>query len=392
MTFIDELPKPSDAALSRSRALTEVIQQKMDEHGAPLSFATFMELALYHPSYGYYNASTFDLGKQGDFTTAPEISPLFAECVANQCVQIFSALPTREILELGAGTGRFAADLLRALNERDCLPSKYYIYEISVHLRKKQHAFLQTHLPEFLDRIVWLETLPTAFIGIVIANEVLDALPVHCFRIEHGEIKERCVAWNNNQFVWQLTTPSSPPLTEHVLALQQSNPMADGYESEVSLGLPALMQALISALTKGVILLMDYGYGQQEYYRPERAAGTLTCFYQHHHHDNPLLWPGLQDITAHVNFTQVISLAASLGCTLLGYTTQAAFLLSLDFLVMAAKKEIELSEVERMQFHQALKLLTLPMEMGERVKVMALGKEVELSLKGFEFQDRSREL
>jgi SAM-dependent MidA family methyltransferase len=373
----------------RSKTLSQLIQQEIAERRQPLSFATFMERALYHPVYGYYNASSFDLGKRGDFTTAPELTPLFGKCIANQCEQLFSVLSEKNILELGAGTGRLACDLLMALKERDALPDHYYIYEISLSLRKRQQALLQKYLPELMDRIVWLDAIPSSLIGIVIANEVLDALPVHCFRIEDGKIKERCVNWDGEQFVWEITTPTNTLLEERVKTLL---PLPDHYESEINLQTPILIETMANALTQGVMLLLDYGYGQREYYRPERNKGTLTCFYQHHHHDNPLIRPGLQDITAHVDFTQVIEVADANGCALLGYTTQAAFLLALGLMVDAAQAELELSATEQIHFHHAIKLLTLPMEMGERVKVMALGKNMDIALKGFELQDRSRDL
>jgi SAM-dependent MidA family methyltransferase len=393
MTITNDLPKPSDADLIRSQALSESIRLVLAKSNRPLTFAEFMEFALYHPSYGYYNASTFDLGKQGDFTTAPEISPLFAKCLAKQCVQIFAALAEKNLLELGAGTGRLAMDLLLELKAQACLPLHYYIYEISVVLREKQKTFLQANLPTDLYKsIVWLDTLPTQFSGIILANEVLDAIPTHCFRIEREEVQERGVTWRDNQFAWQATAPTNIDLLKSVSALQKTYALPDGYESEINLNLVNYLSALANMLTKGVMLFIDYGYGQKEYYFPARSHGTLTCFYQHRHHDNPLWWPGLQDITTHVDFTRVIEIAHQAGCDLLGYTTQAAFLLALGLMTDAAQEELKLSAAEQVNFHHGIKLLTFPMEMGEIVKVMALGKAMTLPLLGFSLQDRSRDL
>ena len=392
MTTISDLPHPSATALKRSKALTEYIRQVMNNHSGLLSFDHFMAFALYHPEFGYYNAPEFTLGKNGDFTTAPEISPLFAKCLARQCAQILPLLPVKNVLEIGAGLGTLACGLLQALAQTDCLPEHYYIVETSLNLRAKQRAFLQTQLPDLFARVRWLDAIPAEFIGVIIANEVADALPVHCFQIENETVMERCVSFREEEFIWQNAAPLTPALAERVAVLQRAYELSDGYASEYSLRLDQFIRAAATALKTGVLLLLDYGYGQREYYRAERRQGTLACFYQHRLHHDPLLWPGLQDITAHVDFTRVIELADACGCELLGYTTQAAFLLACGLLVFAAQEELILSAAEQVNFHQQIKLLTLPMEMGERVKVMAVGKGVTESLLGFELQDRTREL
>jgi SAM-dependent MidA family methyltransferase len=200
------------------------------------------------------------------------------------------------------------------------------------------------------------------------------------------------VTWENKQFSWKLSNPTSSELQYKVEQLQKNYDFDDGYESEISLDLPTFIQTLTDALNKGVILVSDYGYGQQEYYRPERSMGTLTCFYQHTHHDNPLIQPGFQDITAHVDFTSVIEAAASHGCALAGYTTQAAFLLDCGLMNLVEEQEKNLSPADKVNMHHAVKVLTMPAEMGERIKVMALAKNIELQLRGFHLQDRRREL
>ncbi|HLB42724.1 MAG TPA: SAM-dependent methyltransferase [Gammaproteobacteria bacterium] len=350
-----------------------------------------MEEALYHPKWGYYNSKDFDIGKYGDFTTAPEISPLFAQCIAKQCRDIFEHLGTNHILELGAGTGRFAKDLLSYLDVLGCLPTAYYIYEKSSRLREKQKMFLQTY-PCFYSRIIWLDKLPKSFLGTIIANEVLDALPVHCFRINDRAIKERCVTWEKDAFIWQVRQSSSLELIDKVTLIRQIYSLHPGYESEINLNLHSFLQSITNMLEQGIILLIDYGYGRREYYHPERSHGTLTCFYQHRYHNNPLIFPGQQDITAHVDFTHVIEIAVENNCNLLGYATQASFLLDCGLLTLAKETEKHLSSIELINLHQAIKLLTLPTEMGERIKVMALGKKTTLALLGFQLQDRRQEL
>lgn len=390
MTF-HEPPLPNYEELKRSNLLTLKLKEEIEKKG-PISFATFMEMALYYPHLGYYNAESTTLGKEGDFTTAPEISPLFAQCFAKQCQQILNELGTGDMLELGAGTGRFAKDILTSLHKLGALPNHYYIYEISHGMRQKQQDFLRKTCPLFFARIIWLDTLPSAFTGIIIANEVLDALPVHCFQIENNEIKERCVTVENNQFTWCLRTPTKPQLTERVLELKKHYHLPEQYASEMNLHLPTFIKQLISTLTKGMVLFADYGYGQQEYYHPKRSKGTLTCFYQHKKYENPLWYPGLFDITAHVDFTSVIENAIDHGCELNGYTSQAAFLLSCGILELAKEDEKHLSPADEVALHQAIKLLTLPTEMGDVIKIMALSKQMNLSLLGFQFQDRRRDL
>ena len=372
----------------RSQALSDHIRQEMLKTNNVISFAAFMELALYHPEWGYYNADTFDLGQHGDFTTAPEISSLFAKCIARQIQQITQTLNTRTLLELGAGTGRFAGDVLTELNTLGCLPDQYYIYEISKGLRKNQQHCLQTTYPHLFSRIIWLDTLPENFTGTIVANEVLDALPVNCFRVEDNRVWERCVTWKDNQFSWQLCEPSSPQAVD----IQTLYSLPNGYEFEINLNLQPFLQSLSRSLTKGTILFSDYGYGQREYYHPERSQGTLCCFYQHKQHNNPLVLPGLQDITAHVDFTRLIDNAVDCGFSLAGYSSQTAFLLATGLIQLVALAEKNLSPADEFKLHHAVKLLTLPTEMGERIKFMALSKGVEIELIGFGMQDRRREL
>lgn len=390
MTIFSDLSLPNPPNSRRSKALGDIIREEITKKENVISFAEFMSLALYHPKLGYYNSKSFDIGNLGDFTTAAEISPLYAQCFANQISPIFDFLGEKNILEIGAGTGRFAHDILTTLAKTDHLPH-YYIYEISTALRAKQQTFLKTHCPQFLSHIHWLTHLPSDFKGIVIANEVLDALPVHCFKVEAGIVKEKYVSIKDDAFIWHTSTPS-PQLSAAATQLLAEYELNEGYESEVNLALVPFIHSLTEALSQGVLFFADYGYGGKEYYHPQRNKGTLTCFYQHRHHNDPLILPGLQDITAHVNFTQVIEEATKNGCTLAGFTTQAAFLLANRLLELANDVEKELSQVAAFKLHQAIKLLTLPTEMGERVKIMAISKGVNISMLGFKLQDRRREL
>lgn len=375
-----------------TNALIEIIKEKIITGRGRISFADFMALALYHPQHGYYFSENFALGKQGDFTTAPEISPLFAQCFARQCEQIFSALGVTTILEMGAGTGKFAGDLLLALENTDHPVSHYFIYEISTTLRKKQQEFLSKYCPLLLNRVTWLDQLPTNFKGVVIANEVLDALPVHLFLNTEDGVKERCVAVKNNELAWEICDPISPRLAEKATHIIETYHLPTPYASEINLNAEEFIKNMTHSLAEGVILFADYGYGQAEYYHHERTQGSLTCFYQHQRSENPLEQVGEQDITAHVDFTQVIDLAYDQGCSLLGYTTQTSFLLACGLLELAANIETNLTPSAAFQLHQAIKVLTLPTEMGERVKIMALGKGIDIRLRGFTLQDRRRDL
>jgi len=377
-------------AEKKSAELTQLIQQEIQSSGGFISFARFMELTLYAPDLGYYTGNTTKFGRQGDFVTAPEISPLFAKCLARQCSEIFSTLNPFSMMELGAGTGIFAKDLLQELEKLNALPDRYFIVEPSSDLRERQKKLLQATCPFYFSRIEWRETLPKEKIsGIIFANEVLDALPVHCFRMGEKNIEERSVELENNKFNWRLTKPTAD-LEKSVTTLQQEIEFPEGYESEINLALDPWIKNLSNCLQSGVILLFDYGYGRREFYHPDRTQGTLMCYYQHQRHTNPFLHVGLQDITAHVDFTAVIESAVSANLTLGGYTTQAAFLFAAGLLELAQSET--LSDVEQFKQNQAIKTLTLPSQMGEAIKVIALTKNYDNPLKGFSLQTRIRDL
>lgn len=372
-------------------ALTQLIRKEILVSGGWISFARFMELALYAPGLGYYAAGQAKFGVAGDFVTAPEISPFFARTVALQFKQILEHTPGGNILEFGAGSGVFAKEVLLALEKLGCLPDSYFILEVSADLRDRQALLLQAECPHLMSRVQWLDSLPEApFDGVIFANEVMDALPVHRFQIEQGMPNVLGVVWRENTFAWELREPSGE-LKEVLLSLHHRFHFEEGYQSEISLMLPAWVQTAGSLLGKGAIILFDYGYGRSEYYHPDRSMGTLMCYSRHQKHSDPLAYVGLQDITAHVDFTSVIEAADAVGCYLAGFTTQAGFLTACGLLSMA-EQATYVSERERVSAAQAIKKLLLPSEMGVLVKVMGLTKGLDLPLLGFSWQDRSSEL
>ena len=378
-----ELPPPAPDALAHSARLRERMRAEIQAHGGAISFERYMDLALYAPGLGYYSAGARKFGAAGDFVTAPELSPLFARCIAVQCAEVLKVLEGGDILELGAGSGVMATDLLAELETLGTLPEHYWILEVSAELRERQRLTLTERAPALLQRVHWLERLPAAFSGVILGNEVLDALPVTRFRRAARGFEEYCVADWDGELVWQLR-PASADLQSALAALEAdlSQPLAAGYSSEICLRLPALIVSLADALTRGALLFTDYGYTRAAYYHRERHMGTLMCHYRQRVHDDPFLYPGLQDITAHVDFTAMTHAATQAGLTLAGYTTQAHFLLALGI----AERGVDLYTA------RAVKLLTLPEEMGERFKAIGFVKGLDSALRGFSLRDLSHSL
>ena len=394
------LPTPSPTAQAVSQQLACLIQQKIKDNNGWIDFATFMQMALYTPGLGYYAGGTSKFGQGGDFVTAPEISPLFAQTLARQYAQLQAALVLASgagalkpnILELGAGTGKLAADLLLELQQLNSVPSQYFILEVSNHLRQIQHETLQKKLPEELfKRVVWLETMPRSFVGLMLANEVLDAIATHILHKTQTGWCERGVSFEED-FIWQDATLSMPNLAEIL-----PNDLPIGYLTEVCPSALGLVNSLADALETGVVLLIDYGFGAAEYYHPQRNQGTLMCHYQHFAHDNPLINVGLQDITAHVNFSQIAQIAANLdmtckphGISLAGYANQAQFLINCGMLNIMQRYSV--NDVEYMKLAAAAQKLLSPAEMGELFKVIAFSKNVDVPLIGFNDGDKSHTL
>jgi SAM-dependent MidA family methyltransferase len=352
-----------------------------------LSFERFMDLALYAPGLGYYSAGARKLGAGGDFTTAPELSRLFGACLARQCAQVLGALGQGSILELGAGSGRLAAGILSRLEQLGRLPERYWILEISADLRDRQQRYLAQHVPHLQRRIVWLDRPPEApFDGLVLANEVLDALPVSRFRWHREHVEELGVVIEEGRFAWG-SRPASPALAEAARRLRQAGGDWDeGYVSEYCPRLIPFTQSVTRPLRNGAALWFDYGLPRPHYYLPERREGTLLCHFQHRAHADPFLYPGLQDITAWVDYTQLAEASRAAGCTLAGFSTQSYFLagagIDEEMQTMAAGDANQFARLA----NEARQLM-LPGEMGERFKAMAWLRGLEVPLAGFALQD-----
>lgn len=366
------------------------LQQRIHDHIAnlegKLSFADFMQLALYTPGLGYYMADNLKFGKQGDFITAPTLSPHFARSLANELAPLIKEHGLTTLIEFGAGDGSLCRDLLLALKNKQALPEHYLIVELSGGLKALQAETIQSESPELVDRVSWCQSLPEEPLdAIVIANEVLDAMPVHRFAIVEGELKEGVVLSDGEQFTEAFEPPSSR-LSDALAPLLPSLP--HNYHSEINLNVRPWLNSIRSCLNKGVVFLIDYGFNTQTYYHPSRHMGTVMCHKQHKAHPNPYVDVGEQDITAHVDFGWVAHHARSLDFSLLGYTSQGAFLLANGLL----EQLNDLDEKARFNANQVVKQLTLPQEMGELFKVLALGVKVDARLSGFSMVDLSHQL
>jgi SAM-dependent MidA family methyltransferase len=349
-----------------------------------------MQLALYTPGLGYYSAGARKFGAAGDFITAPEVAPVFSRCLATQCAELLGTLGTDEarILELGAGSGVMAAELLAELERQDRLPAEYLILDLSADLRERQRETLQQAVPQLLDRVRWLDELPDAsFVGMIIANEVLDALTVQRFAIRDGGVNALGVSVEFGQLVLA-EVRGGERLVDAVRQIERDAgvKLPDDYESEVCLGLAQWLGAIGASLERGVMLFVDYGLPRREYYSLERTRGTLLCHFRHRFHEDALTRVGLQDITAWVDFTAVAEAAQAAGFDVLGYTTQAHFLIGAGLGEFVANVE-GLDLVQRLNLSRQAMVLTLPGEMGERFKVIALGRGYDAPLRGFATRD-----
>ena len=357
--------------------------------GGWLSFERFMELALYAPGLGYYSAGSTKIGSSGDFVTAPEISDLFSRCVARQCAQVLS-VTGGEILELGAGTGRMAAVVLESLAAAGVVPDRYSILEVSADLAERQREHLRLLPQELRQRVVWLERLPERPIrGVMLANEVLDALPCQRFVVsskpDPASFLQLGVSLDGASFV-ESTTPPTGALGGACEALlsELPQPLPDGYTSEICLRLEPWIASVGECLERGVILLFDYGLPRSHYYHPQRTNGTLRCHFKHLAHDNPYINVGVQDITAWVDFTRVAEAAVDSHLDVAGFCTQAAFLLATGIESFAAEA---VGTVEQARRAGEARRLLMPGEMGEAFKVMALIRDYDVALDGFSLQD-----
>ncbi len=368
------LPRPDAESFRHSAKTAACIRQAIRAAGGSIGFAEYMQLALYAPGLGYYTSGNTKFGAAGDFVTAPEISPLFGRVLARQCAGVLAQVESPVVLELGAGSGALAVQVLTALERQQAVPERYLILEVSPDLRERQERCLRDAVPALAGKVEWLAQLPERFDGVVIANEVADALPVERFRIDAGEVLQCRVAADGDAFVW--TRERAPAfLEEAVRAIEASlgTRLADGYESEVSAGLPAWIADVAACLANGLVFLFDYGVSRREYYAPDRSGGWLRCHFRHRAHDDPLVYPGIQDITAWVDFTGVAEAAVAAGMDIAGFVPQAQFLLhgGLQEEFAAAAPA---STVEQAELSAQVGRLTLPGEMGERFKCIGLSR------------------
>ena len=377
-----ELPEPDSAAQAHSLQLISLIKERITEQGGAISFHDYMQLALHAPGLGYYSAGSRKLGKEGDFITAPETSPLFSRCLARAIQPLLETLPQRNVFEVGAGSGVMAAGVLDELAALNSAPQSYTILELSADLKQRQRETLKRHA----SLVNWQDSLPENFTGIVLANELLDAMPVHRVVWAQGKLQEYYVAWKDGRFVWQTGELSNPRLqTRFDEIISRLGELPDGYVTEINLAAEDWINTMATNLQQGMLLLIDYGFARHEFYHPQRVHGTLMCHYRHRAHDNPLILVGLQDITAHVDFTAIADSALAANMQVGGYTTQAHFLLGSGLTELLAESEGD--AVQQLEMANQVKRLTLPQEMGELFKVMALTRNFPVNMPGFMLRD-----
>ncbi len=384
MTRSTNLPALSTDERRHAERVRAALDAKLAAAGGWIPFSEFMRFALYEPGLGYYSAGARKFGADGDFITAPELTPLFAECVAEQIAEVFAKTGGREILEFGAGSGRMAVEVVRALVARGVEPERYDIVEVSADLKERQQELVSRSLGALAARVHWLERLPAQPVcGAVLANEVLDALPVERFRIAGGRIERLGVALAGNDLA---TVPRPAP--QALEAAVQALPIVDDevYESEICALLTGWIAAASQALAHGVLLVMDYGLPRAQYYHPDRRQGSLICHFRHRAHSDAFAYVGLQDLTAWVDFTAVAEAADAAGLDVLGFTTQAQFLMATG-LDRALGTLLRGADRDRQAIVNAANRLLLPGEMGEAFKVMALGRGIAEPLQGFSLRD-----
>lgn len=386
------LPAPDADSAAHSARVAEFLRQQITAAGGQISFAQYMHYVLYAPGLGYYSAGAAKFGAAGDFVTAPEVSPVFGRVLARQCADVMARLDSPSILEFGAGSGRLAVDVLRKLAELDALPERYAILEVSADLCERQQALLGREIPDLVDRVTWLDRLPDEHRGVILANEVLDALPVERFARRGDDIMQICVADDGGQLVFtEIEAPM--PLANAVLNIEEKlgERLADGYVSEVSLAAPSWIQDIARVLRQGSVFLFDYGLSQREYYAAERSDGWLRCHFRHHAHNDPLVLPGIQDLTAWVDFSAVATAAVDNGLDVAGYATQAHFLVG-GGLEYELANFSELTTDAQLKLSGQVKLLTLPGEMGENFKCLGLSRGAMEQPTAFAFADRTTTL
>lgn len=385
------MPEPDHDARAASDALTHLIRSQIQATGGWLPFSSYMRHALYTPGLGYYSGGATKFGTAGDFVTAPEICAQFGSCLAATVADVLT-MPeldnAGDILEVGAGTGKLAVQILRALAQREQLPARYFILELSAELQARQHAYIQQALPELVHKVVWLNALPSDFCGVILGNEVLDAMPCALLHYTDTGWLERGVIWQDG-FQWQ-----DKPIRDMALMMQAMVlPAAGDYLTEIQLEAQGFIKSLADCLTRGVVLMIDYGFAAGEYYHPQRHMGTLMCHYRHHSHSDPFWLPGLCDITTHVDFSAIWRAGADAGLALEGYLTQGAYLINAGLL--DELNQLQTGDLKRyLPAVAAAQKLINPAEMGDLFKVIAFSKQLDFPglLTGFQTGDDSPKL
>jgi len=386
---VAELPLPDPDARAHSERVVAHLRNAIARAGGFIPFARYMELALYAPGLGYYAAGATKLGAAGDFVTAPELTPLFGAALSAQIALILAATERREIVELGGGSGRLAAQLLNALAARDASPSRYAILEPSPDLRERQHATIGAEAAAHAARVEWLDALPATIDGALIANEVLDALPVHLIARRGEDWVEQGVMWDGSKdaFSW-CARPADPRLAAIAAA---RFPAGGDYLSEINPAAETLVEDIGRRIARGAALFIDYGFPATEFYHPQRDRGTLMCHYRHRVHEDPFAWPGLTDITAHVDFSAMAEAGVRAGLAVAGFAAQAPFLMGcgiLDALTKVGAPE----STAYLKAAAAVQKLLSPSEMGELFKVLALARSGDIAWPGFALADHRHRL
>ena len=382
-----DLPTPTADEAEQSQKLCEHIKQKIAEADGWIDFEQYMQLALYASGLGYYSGGLQKFGEQGDFITSPEVSPLFARTLARPVASLLKKITNGRIIEFGAGSGKLAADLLQALQVLNQLPDEYLIIELSAELQQRQRQTIEQQVPELSGRVRWLTRLPEKSLNaIVIANEVLDAMPVKRFLLEDHKVKLLGVEVCDNELMLSYKNADSE-FTDKVNQLEiNTHYTGSAYTSEVNLHIIPWIRSLSQCINQGAVYLIDYGYPRSEYYSQDRHMGTFMGYYRHRSMDAPLWYPGLQDLTAFVDFTEVAEAAIENDFDVDGFTSQGNFLINAGLADVVEKITTE-TEMQRLQIMQQMKTLSLPGEMGERFKVLGLSKGMDENIPGFELRD-----
>ena len=383
------LPRPENKYLTQTSRVSNFIEKRIKEAGGKISFRDFMQHALYEKDLGYYSSKEEVIGSKGDFITAPEQGKIFANSLANQCAVIIREITGAAVLEFGAGTGALVINILKKLKEMECLPEHYFIVDVSATLIDCQKKRLQKEVPELASIVSWVSSVPREFSGIIIANEVADAFPFERFVKTDNEVLQVCVLNGKEKFEYDLI-PAKKKLCDYIYALEEKldRKLTNGYLSEVSFEAQDWIKDIACKMKAGIFLMLDYGVSRKEYYAPHREQGWTRCHFMHHAHNEPLIYPGIQDITTWVDFSVLSEVAVDNDMKIDGFLNQSQFIINngieenfQNFEQLDIKTQLELS--------RQIKLLTLPDQMGENFKCLGLSKNFVLNNNLFEKGDRS---